>query len=241
MENVCVLVSSFDGYSDLWKPLEESYNFFWNDCPYNIYISTNFIDKGFSKFIPVAIGKDNSWSDMMAKTIKNIKEDYILLTFDDLFFYKKINTKKIQEEVEKAIALNANYFQLTPSISRTRKVSETIKEKLKNTKYRNGTVWSLWKKEVLLDLLKKEETAWDFEIKGNKRCNEYNNFFSSSKELVPYLNGVIKGVWVKDVLKKIKKQGIEIDLTKRKVMTNYEYGVYKIKAFLYNSYRKIVF
>lgn len=94
MKNICILIFSFDGYADLWNPLEKSYDKYWNDCPYNIYISTNFITKGFNNFMPIATRKDNSWSDMMLKTVQQIKEDYILLTFDDLFFSERINSSQ---------------------------------------------------------------------------------------------------------------------------------------------------
>jgi hypothetical protein len=240
MKNICVLVSSFDGYNDLWEPLEQSYDKYWKDCPYNIYISTNFITEGFNKFRPINIGKDNSWSDMMIKTLNKIDEDYILLTFDDLFFFKNIDTEKINNEINKVINMEVNYYQLTPSISKTKRIDDTIKEKIKKSKYRNGTVWSLWKKETLLDLLRSGETAWEFEIKGNIRCNKYDGFYSSSENLIPYLNGVIKGVWVKDVLNKVISQGLKIDLNKRKVMNTYDYFKYKIKFVLYNFYRNLM-
>jgi len=238
--SVSVLVSSFDGYRDLWKPLEKSYNKYWKDCPYDIYISTNFINEGFTKFLPIATGHDKTWSDMLIKTLKKIESDYVLLTFDDLFFYNKIDTKNVIKHINNALSRDANYYQLYPSISNKTKINDDFSEKNKSTKYRNGTVWSLWKKEVLLELLDVEENAWEFEINGNFRSNSYDRFYTSNKTIIPYLNAVVKGVWVRDIFFKLKKDNIIKDSIERKKMNYLSFYIYKIKLQIYNLYRRLL-
>ena len=42
MDNVALIISTYDKSEDLWLPLEQSYNKFWNDISIPIYLSTNF-------------------------------------------------------------------------------------------------------------------------------------------------------------------------------------------------------
>ena len=45
----------------------------WSDCPFDKYISTNFLSAKSTSFKDIKIGKDNSWSDGVIKTLKIIK------------------------------------------------------------------------------------------------------------------------------------------------------------------------
>lgn len=68
-----------------------------------------------------------------------------------------------------AIDREYNYLQFYRSISRGKSIGEGLFKKSKAAKYKNSTIWSFWKKEVLISLLKEDENAWEFEIKGNVR------------------------------------------------------------------------
>jgi len=78
------------------------------------------------------------------------------------------------------------------------------------TKYKNSTIWSFWKKSVLLNLLVKEETAWEFEIKGNARSFSIQDFYSTKINMIPFVNGVVKGKWNPLAKSKLRKLGFEI-------------------------------
>ncbi len=240
-KKIAVVISSFDGNSDLWSPLEESYKKYWSDCPYSLYLTTNFKEYKSERFKTLKVGKEKSWSDMLYKSVEMLKEDYILLTFDDLFLSIKIDTQDITSLINYAIDNDVNYFQLYSSNSQYTKVTDKIVSKNKNSKYRNATVWSLWKKEVLLDLLDRDENAWEFEDKGSVRSNKYDKFYCVNYSAIPYINGVIKGKWVPDAVRKLQKQGISVDLKNRKIMTSREYIKYSIINKLYNLYKSILF
>jgi hypothetical protein len=239
--NVAIVISSFDGYSDLWKPLEKSYKLFWNDCPYKIYLTTNYKKASFDMFNVLDIGDDNSWSDMLYKSVEKLEEDYVLLTFDDLFLFKKIDTNDIKSLTNYAVNNDINYFQLYSSNSSYTQITDKIVSKDKNSKYRNATVWSLWKKEVLLDLLDKEENAWEFEDKGSVRSNKYDKFYCVNYAAIPYINGVVKGKWVPNVVKKLQDLNIEIDFKRREVMNFWEYSKYYFVNKIYDIYKSFLF
>ena len=54
------------------------------------------------------------------------------------------------------------------------------------------------------DLLKEDENAWEFEVKGNVRSAEIASFYSTKSNMIPFVNGVIKGVWNPIVKSKIR-------------------------------------
>lgn len=240
-KDVAILISSFDGYKDLWMPLEQTYKQFWPDCPYKCYVTTNFEKPHFDFFHYIAVGEDRSWSDMLSRSIYMIEEEYILLTFDDLFLHLEVDTEKIKEYIDYTINNDLNYFGLYPSISKNTLISKNIVSKNKNSKYRNATVWSLWKRDVLLDLLDDNENAWEFEDKGSIRSNKYDKFYCVKSPAIKYVNGVVKGKWVPGTIKILEEKGIELNITDRRVMTKSEFFVFKLKDTLYDLYKYLLF
>ena len=41
MNNIALLISTYDNSEDLWNPLEQTYHHYWNDINFPIYLSTN--------------------------------------------------------------------------------------------------------------------------------------------------------------------------------------------------------
>ena len=101
-------------------------------------------------------------------------------------------------------------------------------KKNNQTKYKNSTIWSFWKKSVLLNLLVKEESAWDFETKGSLRASRYNNFYALKKNLIYYDNAIIKGSWRKSIIHN-NFHNLDINNVSRPIMSNYEEFVYYLR------------
>ena len=209
--NVALLISSYDGAQDLWEPLEKTYIKFWGDIPLKVYLITNTKNYSSKLFNVIQVGKEKSWSDSILKALSLIPEKRIILTFDDLFLYKKIETEKVIKCIKYSIQNNINYLQLFPSTSIYDLDKHGYRIKRKNTQYRNATVWSLWQTHILLELLDEHESAWEFERNGNERSRKFQDFFSTDKNLIPYLNGVIKGKWDPKVVKVLRSLNINID------------------------------
>ena len=87
-------------------------------------------------------------------------------------------------------------------------INDLLFKKLNQTKYKNSTIWSFWKKDILLNILSKDENAWDFEREGNLRSYVYDSFYSTRKNIIPFMNGVVKGKWNPLVRKRLKVMGI---------------------------------
>jgi hypothetical protein len=218
-DKFAILVVSCDKYSDLWEPFFELFSRFWPDCPYNIYLLTNNVLSDIPKITTLRTGEDISWSDNLNKAVSQLKEEYILLFLEDLFLYDFVKEKEVMQILNWMIASNANYIRMNPTQPPDKKFNELIGIVSKGTIYRASTVLSVWKKSVLMDLLKPGENAWDFEIKGTKRSDKYDGFYSARKDLFPVINGVVKGKWERGAVKKMNSLGVTINLSKRKIMS----------------------
>ena len=67
-----------------------------------------------------------------------------------------------------------------------------------------------------------KESAWDFEIYGTVRSDQYDSFYSTRHECFYFINSVIKGKWRKNISKKLNLLNVKLDLGKRPVMNNKE-------------------
>ena len=209
MDNTALVISTHDRSEDLWRPLEMTYKKFWSNIKYPIYLTTNIKSYNSDLFHSLKIGDEVSWSDNLIKSLNKIDNKYIILTFDDLFLTGEVNNYQIDELVDYAIKNDFNYLQFYRSISRGRRINSKLFKKNLSTVYRNSTIWSFWKKEILIDLLERKEDAWQFETIGNRRSSKYADFYSTRSNIIPFKNGVIKGRWDPLVKNKLKNMNIE--------------------------------
>ena len=239
VKNIAVIISTFDGAKDLWRPLEDTYKKFWADCSFPIYLTTNYESPLFDSFLPLAVGQEISWSDNLIKSLMKIEQEYVLLTFDDLFLVDKIDHHRIKRLMNVAIDRDYNYLQFYRSISEGKSIGGGLFRKAKNAKYKNSTIWSFWKKEVLISLLQEDENAWEFEVKGNERSADIDGFYSTKSNIIPFVNGVIIGLWNPVAKSKIKNLGIEL-CANRKSLSFFESIKYQIRDFQFNIYTYII-
>ena len=228
MNNIALLISTYDNSEDLWKLLEKTYLRYWHDISMPIYLTTNHKIFHSQLFTSLAIGEELSWSDNLIKSLNKIKEEYVLLTFDDLFLTEKVDNQLIEALMSRAISSRFNYLQFYRSTSNGNRVDNLIFRKSKKTRYRNSTIWSFWKKDVLLELLQKNEDAWEFERDGNLRSYKYNGFYSTRRNVIPFVNGIVKGMWNPLAVNKLEKLGFS-ESSNREVLSLMDTFKYKIR------------
>ena len=96
--------------------------------------------------------------------------------------------------------------------------------------------WSLFKKKTLQELLDISESAWEFEIDGSKRSDKYENFYSINTTILPYLNGVVKGKWVREVFNYLQKNGFNVsdeNIKKMNFFETFKYQLIKLRSILF--------
>jgi hypothetical protein len=240
VEKVSILVSSCDKYSDLWDPFFKLFLNFWKDCPFRVYLLTDKLNINIPNVEVLPIGGYLSWSGALINALNFLKDDYILLFLEDLFLTDYVNTKAVLEIIDWSIETNVNYLRLNPSPKPDIYYNNLVGIIKKGAIYRASTMFSLWKKEVLLDLLRPEENAWEFEIYGSERSDKYDGFYCTWNIYFKYVNGVIKGKWNRRAVKKLKGLGIEVDLTRRKVMGFPEQVKYELNEKMSKIFKIIV-
>ena len=76
MNNIALLISTYDNSEDLWIPLEQTYLQYWKDIDFPIYLSTNHKVFNSQLFTSLTIGNELSWSDNLIKSLNKINQEY---------------------------------------------------------------------------------------------------------------------------------------------------------------------
>lgn len=236
---VAILVPSCDKYADLWQPFFSLLNLYWPDCPYCIYLVSNYLEPKIEGVRTLKVGEDVSWSDSLCKALGMIKEDYVLLFLEDLFLSKHVNTASVLSVVTGAIESGANYIRLNPYPGPDVKITETIGLISPGSIYRASTVMSVWKKSVLNSLLISGENAWQFEIDGSKRSDKYGHFYSTYTDHINVVNAVIKSKWCREGITHMRRHGICPEVNARLQMTFFEEFTFFVKALRSKVFRLI--
>lgn len=239
-KNIAILICTHDKSKSLWRSLEQSYSKFWPDCKYNIYLSTNHENPGKSKFIPLLVGDEISWSDNILKSLDKINEDWILMTFDDVYWRCKVDAKKIDGLIQRCIDENWNYLRLHNSPKGDYYHDNQVSMISRRARYRTSTANAIFKKDVLRNLLNANENAWDFERNGSKRSCVYDKFYVVNDVTIPYYNLIVKGKMELFAKSNIEKQGIDltdVEFERMSVFQTISRGLY---VSLYRCYTSLV-
>jgi len=216
---LAILVVSCDKYADLWQPFFALFRRFWPGCPYTVYLLSNYQRINEKEVFSILVGEDHSWSDNLIQALLSIREEYILMIVDDLFLTDYVQIEPLQKVFAWINRERPNYVRLNPLPKPDKRYNDLVGVVSKGVLYRTATVMSVWKRTVLLDLLKPGENAWQFEIYGTVRSDEYGKFYSTWQALVPFINCVIKGKWRCSTIRRIESLGVPLDLNKREIMT----------------------
>lgn len=224
--NCSILVSSCDNYDDLWKPFINSFKRNWPDCNYKKYFITEKKDLFDKDFVNIKCGINKNWTDRLQYALSNIDDDFIILILEDFFFRSPIDNHQVHYFVNYIKKNNLNMVRLVkrPKGTLFNSKHKLLMEIQRKDLYRVSTQGSIWKRKTLLNLLKKNESIWEFEINGTSRSKDYDNFFCVKKNVLTYWHHVIeRGKWFPwEVFYFRLIDNVEIDLKKRKIMSIFE-------------------
>lgn len=236
MENNCaVIVSSCDAFADVWQPFFTLFFRYWPDCPFPVYLVSNYKEYKDSRVIPIKVGEDKKWATNMKMALKQVLTPYVLTMFEDFFLEQRVDTKYINSLLKYINKAKAAYVRLFPSPPPDKFFSNTLNlgEISKSASYRASLQASIWDKDIFYGIIKDGETAWDVEVKGTIRSYKIKQPFLSVKAPALYYNprtAVIRGKWNYDVVKFCRREEIKINTQKRPI---YYTGV--IATFLDNT------
>jgi hypothetical protein len=222
MKKVALLILSCDKYNDLWENYFILFNKFWPDCPFPVYLQTNALDFDCEIITNVIkVGEDNSWSEDLLQSLSYLEQyDYVLLMMEDMFLNRKVSNTQILSVLDDFFNVNGNFITLINEPNYDKKFSENFGIISPGAMYRSTATAALWRKKVLVDILRENETAWDFEKKGSIRTDQYDGFYAVVNNCFSFFHGVVKGQWTMHAVKEFNKIGLDIDFSTRKVFSS---------------------
>jgi hypothetical protein len=207
MYNCTLIVSTFDGFEKVWKPFSVLFEKYWPDCPFDMVPITNYKDFPIGRTFKV--GDDKGWSNNIEKVLKGINTKYVLYMQEDYLLQSKVDTKEILSLFNKMLLINADYLRLVPIPLPDIKSHPEMGLIKHTSKSINSLQCSFWRRSTFYNLLRQDETGWDFEIKGAKRV-ESGTFMCTHKHSIDYVWGVVKGNWTQEAIKLLEKENISV-------------------------------
>jgi len=189
-----VLICSCDKFSDIWKFTETSFALNWSPCPFDVFLMTNFLDWESLIFSQIKVGPDVSWSGNLRSALSNINSQYVLLWLDDCFLSRKVESQVLLNDIDWMKKKSVKYLRLRRSDNWIRFTRAKYRKMSPNEPYRTSIFASVWDRSYLMDLLKTEQTAWQFEMENQDATSE-DEFFSVNRDRFSYVHAVEKGRW----------------------------------------------
>jgi hypothetical protein len=222
VEDLSVLYVSCDAYSDLWDATFELHFAEWPDCPFGLYLGSNYRSYDKDKRVNnLLIGEDNSWCSNVSKMLEHIQSEYVILMLEDFFLTERTETASILKALDIVRKNDLHCCRLIPNNFKQGKlISQSdhfnILEIGEKTPYRISTQAAIWKKEFLLSLLNDKFSAWHFEGANSWMIDGLPvSIAAVSRPLIHYKHGVERGKWIDQGINNLKKHHINMDFDRR--------------------------
>lgn len=227
--DVAILVLSCDKYSDLWPPFFETFFRFWPDVPFPVYLLGNEQTFPHDRVTTLLSGPDRDWSSSLINVLKQIPQAHVMLLIEDAFLTQPVATSEVLKIADWTVQNKASYVRMRASPPPDERVNEDLGRIYEGALYRTSLFTSIWRRDLLLASLREGESAWSFELQGHERLNDYPDFYSTYQSPFTYIHGVEKGHWHRAAVRKLRKMGCNIDLSRRPQFSRAQTALWRIK------------
>lgn len=259
---VSIVVTTSFKYKELIDGFIYFFEKYWADCDYEIYISLEKekrLNKNNFKFIT---SMSDDWSTRLFYTLKLVDSELILLMLDDYYIFDFVDSNIITSSVNEMQKNSIDHLSFFSSDYFDRRVEsiETISNEYKLYLYKsdfmnyiaNVVCGGLYNKKSLMQIIRKDETAWEFETFASLRSIIDKNFISarmvySCNPLKFVDGGVIKKGRIRDeALEQLNKEKFNLVFTEKSIQSsNGNVGLlfrfYKKIIRIYKNYTHIIF
>ncbi len=219
MNDLSVLVVSFDAYSDLWDTFFKLFKRYWGDCPYKLYLGAN--NKKYEGVDTIDIGDDVSWCDNLRKYLEAIESPYVLTMLEDYFLDKKVDNESVKALFDYVRSEDLDCLRLRPAPIADHTVNKKLNVgvALPGAPYYINAQPAIWKKESLLKLLKPGYNAWQFEIENSRASAGLDyKVYTSNVQVLSFHNGVERGKYYASTVEFLNREGLTADFETRGII-----------------------
>lgn len=221
-ERTAVLIASCQKYKCAWEPFTTLFRRYWPDCPYKVYFGSDFgqID-GFEN---IELGEDFGWAGNCIKFLERIPAERVLVFQEDFFVSNQVDTTRVRKLAKHAHDYDIGYLRICPTPGPNGRWPAT--DALGTIGIFDDFRWSfqlsIWKNSLLRSLLKPGENPWVTEFVGARRsifCKEpFLSVWPKDPLAIPYLtHAIVGGEWQERAINFLAAQGINLNLTSRKI------------------------
>lgn len=220
-DDITFLVSSCDKYSDLWDPFFTSLFRQWKNISFDVVLVSNYKVYTDERVRTIKLGEDEAYADNLRRALSKIDTEWILLWLDDVILNRSVDEKKFQTILDQVNYFGADFVKLSSDmpISYSKDDKALIGELPEGIRYRSGIGLTLARKQTLLDLAQPGSSAWDMDkidpaTVTNARFFALTNYGRKNSPF-GYIHAVVKGRWLYNAPRKLKKEGFEHILSGR--------------------------
>ena len=215
--SVALLVSSCDSFFDAWRPFTAFFRKFWNDCPLDLFLITNQLRVCSEGLQAIPVGEDREWSSNLLVALEKIRQPYVLYFQEDYFLSAPVARAPLAEDFAHVIETGADSlcFRARP---RPDPGFQPLNDRFGivplDSDGRTRSQVTLWKRSALQSILRRGETAWNFEARGSARTQAMQilSYIHRDNTPIPYLMSAIsRGLWMPDAIALCREHQIEID------------------------------
>jgi hypothetical protein len=224
-DSTALLVVSCDSYRDIWGPFFTLLFRYWDDCPYPVFLGSNFEKYPDKRVVSLAIGEDRDWSSNLRRMLEWIPQDGILLIQEDFLLDRPVHTARIDRYIGYARRRQAACLRLMPIPGPDVPCADQpeLGEIGKGAEYRVSLQAAWWKKEQLAAVALPGESPWQFERLGSRRSDALDAPFLSLREGVDFpldyfTTAVVRGYWEPAALDLCRREKVPVDLRVRSVL-----------------------
>lgn len=218
-----VLVPSCDDYSDLWRPFWTLFWRHWPDCPFPVFLGSNGLAYDDARVTTLGACGGRNWTNRVREQLRALDTPYVLMILEDFFFRARVNTPDVLRALDAAQALDAVAVRLIPRPGPDVAVPgfANLGRILPGAPYRVSTQAAIWRREALIDLMRTDESIWEFELKGSERTRPIpDGFFGVFHPILTYRHHVVeRGQWFRHEARRFGRMDIGCDFTRRPIMS----------------------
>lgn len=237
LSDISLLIIGYDPYIDVWNHYFELLEKYWPRRP-RTYLATNTLKPKYPHVKVLPAGKDAEWSKKVSEALKQIDTGYVILLLEDFFTTGKVSNQCLDDLMGLIMENHITYCKLLNQSKMKgkpfcgRKYLHIIQEK---EEYGISLQPAIWEKKFLMELVGTENyNAWMFE--RNQIKNRYQNkngiyCVADDRNILRITHGVVQSKYLRKAVRVFKKQGYELDVKTRKVMSVSDTIKYRMKQF----------